>query len=158
VGIEINPYARKVAEDNGISVFENINEVKNNRADVVISNHTLEHVENPLQELKNIYKKLKDGGISVFVVPSESYKLKYKSNDPNHHLYTWSPSALGNLFKEAGFIVDSSSPLFHKWPSNYEYIYKLFGEKVFHIASKVNGYLNREVVQIKIIARKTKAR
>jgi len=50
-------------------------------ADVIISNHALEHTLHPLQELEALLPKLKPGGKVVFVVPCESIARKHKPDD-----------------------------------------------------------------------------
>jgi 2-polyprenyl-3-methyl-5-hydroxy-6-metoxy-1,4-benzoquinol methylase len=41
-------------------------------ADIIISNHALEHTLNPLQELKNLAPLLKKGGTIHFFIPCDS--------------------------------------------------------------------------------------
>ena len=69
IGIEVNSSARKLAESNGIKAAASYKAIPNNWADVIISNHVLEHTENPLQEIKQLLPKLKRGGKIIFVVP-----------------------------------------------------------------------------------------
>jgi SAM-dependent methyltransferase len=151
IGIEINPTARKQAKENGIKTVTSANNIDNNWADVIISNNVLEHVENPLIELKILYKKLKKGGKIIFVVPCESIYLKYTHNDINQHLYSWSPLALGNLFAKVGFKIYECRPFFHKWPPYYEMVSKLFGRKIFHLLCFVYGRMSADITQIRII-------
>ncbi len=67
IGTEINDFARENAKRNGILVYKYSNEVEDNWADVITSNHALEHTFQPLDELKVLYKKLKkDGRIILF--------------------------------------------------------------------------------------------
>ena len=44
LGVEINPAARKQAAENGIRAVESIDEVEDGWADLIISDHALEHV------------------------------------------------------------------------------------------------------------------
>ncbi|WP_406685331.1 class I SAM-dependent methyltransferase [Seonamhaeicola sp. MEBiC1930] len=154
VGIEINESARQLANKMGVKSYENIESIDDNWADLIISNHALEHVESPLSELKKLYKKLKPNGKIVFVVPYEK-KNKYKPNDINFHLYTWSEMNLGNLFNHAGFEVLEVEELLHKWPPNYLKIRKILGEKVFNIVCNLYGFLNNNSSQIRIEAIKS---
>ena len=116
IGIEINDSARERANANGITAIPTADEIDDDWADVIVSNHALEHTANPLVELQRLRPKLKLGGTIVFVVPCEAISAAYKRNDVNHHLYTWSPMCLGNLFTDAGFAVKESKPFIHKWP------------------------------------------
>ena len=83
---------------------------------------------------------MRSGGRIVFVVPCESIKWAYKPGDVNHHLYTWSPMCLGNLFTEAGFHVEESKPYIHKWRPEYRIIARIGGRKLFDFCSIIHGY------------------
>lgn len=153
IGIEVNLSARNQAEVLGIKTKASSSEIEDNWADLIISNHALEHVACPLTEIKTLYSKLKPGGKIVFVVPSETIHYSYKPDDINHHLYTWSPMCLGNLFAEAGFKVIEVKPYTHQWPPHYMTIAKIFGGRVFHFVSKIYGYFfARRLKQIRIVA------
>lgn len=154
IGIEVNLSARRQAELNGIKAYESITEIEDSWADLIISNNALEHCLHPLQELKNLYPKLKDGGLIVFVVACESVSYKYVPNNINHHLYSWSPMCIGNLFEEAGFIVKESKAYINKWPPYYRQIAKIGGKTLFEICCKIYGRLERSWFQVRVVARK----
>jgi len=123
VGVELNPHARKTAAEFGIETYATLLEVPSEYVDVVISNHALEHVENPLEILKQILRVLKTGGTAVIVVPCEQpteSSFYYKDNDVNNHLFTWCPMTLGNLGKAAGFEVRESVNFQHQWIPTYK--------------------------------------
>lgn len=101
-----------------------------------------------------MYKKLKQGGMIIFVVPCESITYEYKPNDINHHLYSWSPMCLRNIFKEAGFEVLESKPYIHKWPPNYIDIAKK-GRDVFEKACKEYGKIETSWFQVRAIGIKS---
>ena len=155
IGVEINSVARQYAkEKNGIEVFENVDLVPDNIADVIISNHALEHTECPYEIIKKLSLKLKKGGKIVFVVPSEG-KKKYDPGDINMHLYTWNEQNIGNLFKQAGYYIEDVERLKHTWPPiGYQQIYKMFGEKIFHIISCIWARIHPSISQIRIVAKK----
>lgn len=155
IGIEINSAAIEMAKKNNIVTITDIALVSDCWADVIISNHALEHVENPIIILKELYKKLKKKGTIIFVVPQE-FKNKYAENDINQHLYTWTPLNLGNLFKTAGFKIIVAYTLKHKWPPFYLHIYNLFGKKIFNFLSYLYCILTRKGYQTIIVATKDK--
>lgn len=154
IGVEINEVARKNAAQLGIKTVETPELIDDNWADLIISNHALEHTKCPLDILVLLFEKLKKGGYIVFVIPSESIKAKYYPNDTNHHLYSWGPMTLGNLFSEAGFVVYESIPYIHKWPPNYEKIAKIFGRRGFNLICRFYARLKKDGYQVKIVARK----
>lgn len=154
LGVEINPVAAEVAKKNGIEIFTSTKDVPDEYVDVIISNNVLEHTLHPLEELKELYKKLKYGGRIIFVVPCESISMRYSPNNINQHLYSWSPMALGNLFTEAGFSVIESRPYIHKWPPKHRVIAKIAGRKLFEILCRIYARIERSWFQVRIVAEK----
>jgi 2-polyprenyl-3-methyl-5-hydroxy-6-metoxy-1,4-benzoquinol methylase len=61
IGIEVNDSALEIAKKNGIEVHKNCEDIQDNSIDVIISNNALEHTLHPLDELKTLWKKLKEG-------------------------------------------------------------------------------------------------
>ncbi len=102
IGIEPNPSAAPSIEGFGITHFSNPNDARmamgERFADVIISTNVLEHTLNPLQELKDLRRLLNPGKVISFIVPCDSIHFAYKPNDINHHLFSWSPMNLGNIF------------------------------------------------------------
>lgn len=157
VGVEINPSAAETARKNGIEVFGSVDEMPDGYVDVIVSDNALEHALQPLEELKSLYRKSKAGGKIVFVVPCESISSSYKPNDVNHHLYSWSPMCIGNLFTEAGFSVIESKPYIHKWPPKYKFIARAGGRRLFEMACRIYGRIERSWFQVRVVAEKASA-
>jgi SAM-dependent methyltransferase len=157
VGVEVNESAADTARTNGIEVFLSVAEVPDDYVDVIISNNALEHTLQPLDELKSLYRKLQVGKKIIFVVPCESIGWRYNPKDIHHHLYSWSPSCLGNLFSEAGFSVIESKPYIHKWPPKYKFIAKYGGRSLFDVACRIYGRIERSWFQVRVVAEKKNA-
>lgn len=157
VGVEINPNAAAIAKKNGVEIYLRVEDLPDDYVDVIISDNALEHTLNPLQELKALYRKLRKGGKIIVVVPCESISYTYKPNDINHHLYSWSPMCLGNLFTEAGYSLIESKPYIHKWPPNYQLIAKYGGRGLFEILCRIYGRIDRSWFQVKAVAEKINA-
>ncbi|MDO8260813.1 MAG: class I SAM-dependent methyltransferase [Candidatus Magasanikbacteria bacterium] len=153
IGVEINQIARKQAIRNGIAVLATAHKVKDNWADVIISNHVLEHCENPLSELKILKKKLKKNGKIVFFVPHER-NTRYIADDINHHLFTWSELNLGNLFKRAGYRIISVETRKSAWPPYYQTIYRIFGHRIFQFIADIYGKYFSPFWEVQIVATK----
>ncbi|MBC3783910.1 class I SAM-dependent methyltransferase [Spirosoma utsteinense] len=154
IGIEINEQARQIATENGISTVHFISDVADGWADVIISCHALEHTSRPLDEITFLKEKLKPGGLIVFVAPSEGVYNAFDPQNPDHHLYTWSPMCLGNLFQQAGFSVLESKAIIHLWPPHYRLIAKM-GRAVFDICCRIYGFLKSpKLSQSRVVARK----
>lgn len=153
LGVEINKAGRTNARSLNVETVETVSLVEDNWADVVISNHVLEHVDRPLDVLLELSAKLKNDGKIIFVTPFERTN-SYKPNDINYHLYTWSPMNLGNLFHRAGFKIIEVKKISHKWPPKFDKLVELFGYRFTDIVARFYGAVNRGQTQVRIIARK----
>jgi len=152
IGIEINGTARREAcLRAGIDAFASAAELPDAFADVIVSNHALEHVESPLEALRALRMKLKPGGRMVCVVPHEGPQIAFDPADVNKHLYTWNPMTLGNLFTAAGFEVVACENLQHQWPPNFVDLFEKAGEAAFHQACREHAMRNG-TFQVRIIA------
>ena len=152
VGIEVNPAARSQATAVGIRVYASAAEVPDEWADLIISNHALEHCLHPLKELRELVLKLKPRARIVIVVPCESVLRRYRPNDVNHHLYSWSPMNLANLLEEAGYVVEESKAFIHKWPPGHRLIRSIGGRYLFEVACRAYGVLSPAWSQVRAVA------
>tara|TARA_B100001741_G_C16533251_1_gene590561 strand:+ start:824 stop:1471 length:648 start_codon:yes stop_codon:yes gene_type:complete len=154
-GVEINPFAREYCKSRfGIECFHGMDQVPDNSIDVIITNHALEHCERPSDIINDFYLKLKKGGKIIIVVPLDSFLYKFKKEDVNKHLYSFSPMNLGNLILNAGFKNVKTNVVYHKWPPFWGKIQKFFGWEVFHLSCRVYGLINLYWTQTKGIAYK----
>ncbi|MCA9186977.1 MAG: class I SAM-dependent methyltransferase [Pirellulaceae bacterium] len=152
-GIEVNPAARKrcaeLAEKEGIRVrqYDVLEDVPNESADIVISNHCLEHVPRPLDALCLIRRILRPGGQLVIVTPYDdcrSVKNRvWRERDPDYHLYTWSPMNLGNLVHAAGLDCQSVTVHHRAWSPRLFGVYRAFGRAAFDVCCWLNSYWSR---------------
>jgi SAM-dependent methyltransferase len=153
IGVEINQVAREEGQRHGLTIYSNIDEVPDSWANVIISNHTLEHVNSPLSTIKALLPKLQLNGKAVFVVPHQKPNEPYHENDRNQHLYTWNPLTLGNLFKAAGYQVIEVDVIRHLWPRNYTNWYAKLGQKGFDYLCRLYAFSKRNY-QIRVVAKK----
>jgi SAM-dependent methyltransferase len=154
IGIEINDVARNFAQTvNGIRTVKSTDEIPEEWADVIISNHALEHCASPFKELVGLLTKLKPGGIFVCYVPHESITNPWKPGSVDNHLYTWNPMTLGNLFAGAGYSVEHVGGFYHIWPPFYTTVAKA-GPRLFNWLSFAYGTLRKHNSQVRIVARR----
>jgi SAM-dependent methyltransferase len=151
-GVEINPAARAVAEQNGLTCFASSDELPEGQFDLIISDNALEHTENPLRELRNLHRSLKSSGMLCIVVPLDHKSFAYKPNNIDYHLFSWSPMNLGNLLNCAGFSVLKSEPFVHKWMPGHQAIVRAFGWRFFHLAARIYGRIDRRWCQTRAVA------
>lgn len=73
--------------------------------EIVICHHTLEHVLQPPDVLRELRRLLRPSGKLLLFVPHEKERnfQRYRPSEPNHHLYSWNVQTLGNLLDETGF-------------------------------------------------------
>jgi len=156
MGVEINPAAAKVARENGVEVFGSLDDVPDESADVVISNHALEHALRPLDELRAMRRKVRPGGKVVIVVPCESILANYVPGDVNNHLYTWSPMNLGNALNEAGFKVLESKVYLHKWPPKWRKFVGVYkrNRALFDLLSRLTALVRWKSFQVRAVAQR----
>jgi SAM-dependent methyltransferase len=155
-GIEPNDAARETAKGNCVAVFANASEALDaigpEAIDVVISDNALEHALEPWRELTALLPLLKRGGRIHIVVPCEGIGWKYRADDINQHVYSWSPQSLGNLLKAAGYEVEYSRPYIHKWPPRVAYALSRMGRPIFNFCARVWGHIDRRWFQVEVVA------
>ena len=150
-GIDINPAAREIAEQNGVTVYASIDDVPSDYADVVICHNVLEHLECPLHDVRAVLPKVKPGGRAVFVILNQMPWEKYVANDINRHLYTWNPMTLGTLLEVAGFVNVQVDVIRHMWPPNYLEVYERWGQRIFDLICRMRAR-RKQNYQIRAVA------
>ena len=113
LGVEINETAGAEAATRLDEVHRSLDPIPDASVDVAISFHALEHVSSPLEILAALRRVVRPGGRVRVIVPSESPLLLahhrgWRADDPDHHLYAWTPLTFGNLVSTAGFQVDDA--------------------------------------------------
>jgi SAM-dependent methyltransferase len=154
IGIEVNDVARAEANARGVRAVASSSELPDAIADVVISNHALEHTLAPLHELTELFRLLKPGGRLILWVPLDDWRRqrKHVPDDPNHHLYTWTPLLLANLLAEAGFDVRETRVVAHAWPQFHTYVHRILPPRGWELACRVWSrlVLRRQVAAIAV--------
>lgn len=117
VGVDPSEPARRAATELGLECVDSAASLESGIADVVLSNHTLEHCLCPFEELRELRRALKPRGTLVIWLPLDDWRTqRVVANEPNHHLYAWTPLLLGNLLTEAGLEVRECRIVTHAWP------------------------------------------
>ncbi|HLD02291.1 MAG TPA: methyltransferase domain-containing protein [Candidatus Nanoarchaeia archaeon] len=104
-GYDISKFARKFSAERGIKVYDDIKKVPDNHFDIVLSAHTLEHLENPFDNLQLLKTKLKKGGKLILILPVEKHGKVPFATDINQHLFAWNFRTINNLLQRAGFRI-----------------------------------------------------
>lgn len=112
-GVEPSESA-KISQSKGHKITKNYFEkakFSSNFFDLVIMNHTLEHLDNPVLVLKKIYKILKPKGILLVDVPNAGglgsiiLKDKWPYKLPLEHKHQFTKESLSAIFKESRFKI-----------------------------------------------------
>lgn len=108
-GFDVNPAATIEAARHGITILNSIDGISS-AYDVVICHHVLEHMNNPADCLATLRRLLRPNGKLLLFVPFEEQRRyrRHIADDPNHHLYSWTPHTLHNLVEDSGFAVHSA--------------------------------------------------
>lgn len=90
-----------------VGTIEELSKLKR-KPDIVIYSHVLEHVLNPINELKLLRKNLKPDSLVVIIVPGiknlvKSYDQDFLRYLQNAHTYHFSLQTLKNIMNQAGF-------------------------------------------------------
>jgi SAM-dependent methyltransferase len=153
-GVEVNRAARDEAGGAGITVVAATGELADESVDVVISNHALEHVLDPLAELAGLKRVLKPGGRIVLRLPLDDWRAQRdQADDGNHHLYTWTPRLIANLLREAGFHVVRAKVVTYAWPPRSAELVDRLPRRVFDLLARVTAVALRRR-QLLVLARR----
>ena len=108
-GIEVNEYSRNLAINiQKLHVYDSLDSLPDiKKYNVIISNHVLEHIPDVINTLKVLRSHLVPDGLFITILPIDDFRSKrnkkWRPDDPDHHLHTWTPLLFGNTLSEAGF-------------------------------------------------------
>src|SRR6266404_1559250 len=138
-GVEPSESA-KIAKEKGHKIIKNYFEkakLTNNYFDLVVMNHTLEHVDDAKFVMDKIYKVLKKNGIVLIDVPnaggfgSRIMGDKWPHRLPKEHSYQFTRKSLEEIFEKSGFEVihfESRSGIF-EFANPFEEIWEALIQK-----------------------------
>jgi len=123
-GVDLSSFATEFAKKKfGLEIFNGKLEdarFPDDFFDVVIMVHTIEHLPDPANFLKEIHRILKKDGIIYLSTPnfdsynSRRFKEKWWALQPEYHLYFFSPKTLRAMLKKSKFKIikiDTSNPI-----------------------------------------------
>jgi 2-polyprenyl-3-methyl-5-hydroxy-6-metoxy-1,4-benzoquinol methylase len=171
LGVEPSKSA-EIARSKGIKVlkstFEKV-ELPKDHFDLVILNHTLEHLDNPVSVMRKINKILKKGGIVFVDVPNFggiSARILGKNwpfLSPDEHNFHFSYPTLRKLVSKSGFTVihhesrsgifELANPVLDLWQSLTGFKKRFFADILGFPGALVATMLNRGA-SISILGRK----
>ena len=111
-GVELSKWASEFARQKGFDVVTGgLTEAEycDNTFDVVVMNHVLEHIPDPVAILSEINRVLKQDGLLVIGVPNFGSPMArlmrgdWYSLQPDQHIWQFTHFTLNNLLQRAGF-------------------------------------------------------
>lgn len=109
--------AAKAKNKNAGKIFQNINEIIDQKFDVITLWHVLEHLHEPKKKLESLRNLLEETGTIIIAVPNhESYDAKHYRNywaayDVPRHLWHFSQANMKSLLEETGFRLTAKHPM-----------------------------------------------
>jgi len=113
-GIEINEKARDFSKIHfGLKIFapQEILTLQPDSFDCITLWHVLEHFQNPLKYISDIFRLLKPGGTCIIALPNCNsydaifYKKSWAAYDVPRHLWHFSPATFSIFSEKAGFTL-----------------------------------------------------
>ena len=117
LGVEPSADARKIAKENGFVLNEKLEQIENQKFDVITLWHVLEHVEQLSDYITKIKSLLKENGRLIVAVPNyksddaKHYKEYWAAFDVPRHLWHFSQKAIHKIFSEESMIVEKTVPM-----------------------------------------------
>lgn len=111
VGVEPDPTSRELAQQRGLRVFESLDALvaaDPERFDAITLSHSIEHMHDPVEELRRCRGLLRQGGELWVATPNarasghRRYGPWWAPLDPPRHLVLFTPASLARAFRAAG--------------------------------------------------------
>lgn len=122
-GVEPNKQAREKAVSKKLNVVENLENLGQQKFNVISLWHVMEHLPDLKNQIKKITNLLAEEGTLIIAVPNFKsndaihYKEYWAAYDTPRHLWHFSQKAISELFKEQNFKIIQTLPM--KFDSYY---------------------------------------
>lgn len=142
-GVEPDPISRAIAKESFENVFDGTAEelpedILNEKYDVILMSHVLEHCRDVNTSVSNIKRIISDGGVLVVETPNCSaygfvnYRGEWPWSDLPRHLNFFTPSSLKSVLDKHGFRIVATQyrgfcrQFSNSWLENERKIWKSF--------------------------------
>ncbi|MEM2742206.1 MAG: class I SAM-dependent methyltransferase [Nitrososphaeria archaeon] len=152
-GVEINPTARKIAEEKGITIIAN-DILDLNRADykfdIITAFDIIEHLQNPYEFMSILKNIVKENGI-IIIATGNSDSLAWRIMGKNKYVYSAYPEHISFINKKWCEYISKKLSLkvemmteFRKYNFGlFNYIYTLFLTGIYRICPAVFSLMRR---------------
>jgi 2-polyprenyl-3-methyl-5-hydroxy-6-metoxy-1,4-benzoquinol methylase len=117
IGVEPNEKARNISLTKNLVINSSLEEIEDERFDVITLWHVLEHVPNLTEYITKIKSLLKDDGVLVIAVPNyKSYDAKYYKQfwaayDVPRHVWHFSKNSIKKIFSDFNMKLEKVLPM-----------------------------------------------
>jgi SAM-dependent methyltransferase len=153
--VGVDPFvAEEIVYESGVRVLKAELSDLTRRFDLVLANHSLEHVADARAALRDIHRVLKPGRYAVVRIPVVAWAWKefgvnWVQLDPPRHLFLYTADTFKSLAEEAGFAVDEvayDSTAFQFWGSlQYARDIPLAGERSYFVNPSASTFTPEEI-------------
>jgi len=154
---DLNKKLYPFLKSKGFFCYDKFEDIPNDFDEIVLS-MCLEHIENPVELIKKLSKKLKAGGKIRLNLPGASYDYMNNMNKSNDgHYFAWGFPDINYLLNRCGFEVIYNKKIHRKGIDRFAFIYRKFGFKAYYSIITLAGYLlDHNNIDIVIIGKKIK--
>lgn len=142
-GWDISKEARDCCRLRNLNVYENLSEVPKQAWDIVFCRHVLEHIESPLDALRNMHELIAERGELLLILPKERHRRASLEPDLNQHLYAWNYRTVNNLLHRAGFTPYVNQDYYVLGYRALLPVRRVFGKRVYYAACRLVGHAKR---------------
>lgn len=152
----IDPFIQQdITYENGLSILKkNIHEV-DGEWDVIMFNHSFEHLENPRETLTAVSALLKNYGVCIIRIPIassqawETFKENWVQLDAPRHFFLHTHESMQLLTKDLNLSIEKTiwdSSAFQFWGSiQYQHEIPLFAENSYKVSPKNSMFSRKEI-------------
>ncbi|MDO6471628.1 bifunctional 2-polyprenyl-6-hydroxyphenol methylase/3-demethylubiquinol 3-O-methyltransferase UbiG [Maribacter sp. 1_MG-2023] len=118
IGVELNDSARKKALDKKLEIYKSLDDLNNQKFDVITLWHVLEHLPDLDNQINKIASLLNKNGTLIIAVPNykshdaQYYKEFWAAYDTPRHLWHFSQNAIKSIFKNKKIKVVKTLPMY----------------------------------------------
>lgn len=111
-GVEVSSFASKIASKSGTIYNGTLEEYTETGFDVIVMNHVIEHIADPISVLKKVKNILNDDGVLIIGTPdfdsaaARRYGDNFRLLDDPTHVSLFSQESMYRCLRDLGFHVD----------------------------------------------------
>jgi SAM-dependent methyltransferase len=142
-GWDVSAEARDVCRKRNLRIFDDLAAVPKGEWDIVFCRHVLEHLEQPLDNLKCMRELLAPDGELYLILPKEDHYLPKIAPDVNQHLFAWNFQTVNNLLFRAGLKPYRNEYRYMLGWHAFLPIRRILGKEIYFQLTRLGGLLRR---------------